>query len=78
MILANSMFTARVFKTHFPTIGSMPTVVYPGINLAAYNAVTADESDPDVVQVKSYVVFFLQKFKYSNTRWTGLVQLFFH
>ena len=57
MILANSKFTARVFKTHFPTIGSTPTVVYPGINLAAYDVTTVVDSDPDVTQVTSYVVF---------------------
>ena len=53
IILANSKFTARVFKTHFPTIGSTPAVVYPGINLAAYDTVVADGSDPDVAQVQS-------------------------
>ncbi|KIP07479.1 glycosyltransferase family 4 protein [Phlebiopsis gigantea 11061_1 CR5-6] len=53
VILANSEFTARVFKTHFPTIRTTPTVVYPGINLAAYDVAIADESDPDVAQVKS-------------------------
>ena len=51
IILANSMFTARVFKAHFPSIGETPTVVYPGINLAAYEATSVDPNDPDVVQV---------------------------
>ncbi|GJE88076.1 glycosyltransferase family 4 protein [Phanerochaete sordida] len=53
VILANSKFTARVFETHFPTIGSTPTVVYPGINLDAYDSVSAEGSDDDVAQVHS-------------------------
>ncbi|EKM56086.1 glycosyltransferase family 4 protein [Phanerochaete carnosa HHB-10118-sp] len=53
VILANSKFTARVFETHFPTIGSTPAVVYPGINLAAYDNVVTDGSDADVAQVRS-------------------------
>ena len=56
MILANSRFTARVFKKHFPSIGPTPAVVYPGINLAAYDAVAAADSDKDVQQLKSYVI----------------------
>lgn len=51
IILANSKFTARVFKTHFPSIGSTPAVVYPGINLAAYAAIPAEDNDLDVIQV---------------------------
>ncbi|KAH8100331.1 alpha-1,3-mannosyltransferase ALG2 [Cristinia sonorae] len=53
VILANSKFTARVFKTHFTSIRVTPRVVYPGINLAAYEATAIDPSDPDVVQVLS-------------------------
>ncbi|KAI0344995.1 glycosyltransferase family 4 protein, partial [Trametopsis cervina] len=53
VILANSKFTGRVFKAHFPSIGAVPTVVYPGINLAAYAATSVDPSDPDIVQVVS-------------------------
>ena len=55
IILANSKFTARVFKTHFASIHMTPKVVYPGINLAAYEAKAADPTDPDVTQVLSYV-----------------------
>lgn len=55
MILVNSKFTGRVFKAHFPSIGAAPTVVYPGINLAAYAAGSADLADPDVLQVISCV-----------------------
>lgn len=53
VILANSQFTARVFKAHFPSIGSIPAVVYPGINLAAYDHVVADSSNADVAQAHS-------------------------
>ena len=54
VILANSRFTARVFKTYF-TIAKLPipTVVYPGINTAAYEFTPADSTDPDVRQVLS-------------------------
>ncbi|KAF6758634.1 alpha-1,3-mannosyltransferase ALG2 [Ephemerocybe angulata] len=52
IILANSKFTARVFKTYFPTIPHNPTIVYPGINLDAYQT-QADPSDPNVAAVLS-------------------------
>ena len=55
MILANSKFTARVFKTHFPSIPSTPKVVYPGINLSAYEASSYDTQDRDILDVVSYV-----------------------
>lgn len=35
-ILANSKFTASIFKTAFPSIKTIPRVVYPGINVPAY------------------------------------------
>ena len=53
MILANSKFTSKVFKTHFPSIGANPTVVYPGINLAAYATSAVDATDADIQQVIS-------------------------
>lgn len=53
IILANSKFTARIFKAHFPSISSTPKVVYPGINLAAYETKEVDGQDPDVLQVTS-------------------------
>lgn len=36
VLLANSKFTAGVFNSAFPSIKSTPRVVYPGINLEAY------------------------------------------
>ncbi|KDR81960.1 hypothetical protein GALMADRAFT_90454 [Galerina marginata CBS 339.88] len=36
VILANSSFTARIFKSYFPSITQKPRVVYPGINISAY------------------------------------------
>jgi alpha-1,3/alpha-1,6-mannosyltransferase len=52
VLLANSKFTARIFKTYFPSIRQTPKVVYPGINIAAYEAIP-DFSDPDIAQVVS-------------------------
>ncbi|EIM82392.1 glycosyltransferase family 4 protein [Stereum hirsutum FP-91666 SS1] len=52
MILANSNFTARVFKSYFPSIPATPRVVHPGINLSAYD-MQIDRSDPDIQQISS-------------------------
>jgi alpha-1,3/alpha-1,6-mannosyltransferase len=50
VILANSEFTAQVFKSHFPSITQNPSVVYPGINISAYEE-QIDLSDSDVSSV---------------------------
>ncbi|EMD34318.1 glycosyltransferase family 4 protein [Gelatoporia subvermispora B] len=52
-ILANSKFTARIFKAHFSSITYEPEVVYPGINLAAYEVDGVDMQAPDVQEVSS-------------------------
>ncbi|KAJ3525831.1 hypothetical protein NMY22_g10411 [Coprinellus aureogranulatus] len=52
IILANSKFTARVFKRYFPSIYHDPTIVYPGINLDTYEA-DYDDTDPNVRSVVS-------------------------
>ncbi|KAM6500981.1 glycosyltransferase family 4 protein [Amanita muscaria] len=52
VILSNSKFTARVFKSYFKSINHHPRVVYPGINLSAYQA-DVDPSHPDLVSVIS-------------------------
>jgi alpha-1,3/alpha-1,6-mannosyltransferase len=52
IILANSQFTARVFKTYFSSIRQPLHVVYPGINIAAYES-DVDPSDPDIVAIAS-------------------------
>lgn len=59
MILANSLFTARVFKSFFPSIKSVPRVIYPGIHLAAYEA-PIDLTLPEVIAISSYahIIFF--------------------
>lgn len=57
VLLANSNFTARVFKAHFPSIKQVPKIVYPGINIAAYEA-PVDASDPDIIAISSYVSHF--------------------
>ena len=54
VILANSRFTSRVFKSYFPSIAQDPYVVYPGINLSAYES-KPDASDPDIEQLLSRV-----------------------
>ncbi|TFY57694.1 hypothetical protein EVG20_g8445 [Dentipellis fragilis] len=53
IIFANSKFTSRVFKLHLPSIIQTPRVVYPGINLAAYEPQAGRTGDPDVAQVTS-------------------------
>ena len=50
LILANSKFTAQVFKSYFPSISQNPSVIYPGINISAYEA-QVDLSDSDVSSV---------------------------
>ncbi|KAL4254395.1 Alpha-1,3/1,6-mannosyltransferase ALG2 [Abortiporus biennis] len=59
VILANSHFTSRIFKTHFRSINVDPEVVYPGINLSSYEPKEAETSDPDVAQVVSERPTFL-------------------
>lgn len=54
VILANSKFTARVFRSHFPSIQSNPDVVYPGINIQAYTT-EVDLTDPEITKITSYV-----------------------
>ncbi|KAI0046923.1 glycosyltransferase family 4 protein [Auriscalpium vulgare] len=53
IILANSRFTAGVFRAYFPSIKRDPRVVHPGINLSAYELPADIGSDPDVLQVTS-------------------------
>ncbi|KAI6014212.1 glycosyltransferase family 4 protein [Pisolithus marmoratus] len=52
VILANSKFTARVMMAHFSSLKTTPKVVYPGINIHAYEA-SVDMTDLDIVQVAS-------------------------
>ncbi|KAG6844882.1 hypothetical protein H0H87_002717 [Tephrocybe sp. NHM501043] len=52
IILANSKFTARVTKAYFKSIRRPLRVVYPGINISAYEA-TVNPSDPDNMAVLS-------------------------
>ena len=56
VILVNSKFTARVFKSYFKSITHAPRVIYPGINISAYQA-DFDPSHPDAVGILSYVRF---------------------
>ncbi|KAI0062067.1 alpha-1,3-mannosyltransferase ALG2 [Artomyces pyxidatus] len=52
IILANSKFTSGVFKAYFPSISQQPRVVYPGINLSAYEP-HENLEDPDIAQITS-------------------------
>ncbi|KAJ6618239.1 mannosyltransferase [Mycena sp. CBHHK59/15] len=52
VILSNSNFTARVFKSYFPSIHRTPKTVYPGINISDYEK-PIDALDPDIVAVAS-------------------------
>ncbi|KAI6027968.1 glycosyltransferase family 4 protein [Pisolithus microcarpus] len=52
IILANSRFTARVTMAYFTSLKTPPKVVYPGINIQAYET-SVDMMDPDIVQVTS-------------------------
>ncbi|KAG5642005.1 hypothetical protein DXG03_003810 [Asterophora parasitica] len=52
VILANSKFTARVTKSHLRSIKQTLRVVYPGINIEAYES-TVDVEDVDNIAVTS-------------------------
>ncbi|PFH53560.1 glycosyltransferase family 4 protein [Amanita thiersii Skay4041] len=52
IVLANSKFTARVFKSFFNSIHHTPRIVYPGINVSAYQA-EVDLSDSNVAIIVS-------------------------
>ncbi|KAF7295170.1 hypothetical protein MIND_01055800 [Mycena indigotica] len=52
VILSNSKFTARVFKSYFTSIKQTPTTVYPGINISAYEQ-EFDTSKPDIAAIVS-------------------------
>ncbi|KAF8126557.1 glycosyltransferase family 4 protein [Boletus edulis] len=51
-LVANSKFTARITRAHLSSITSTPKVVYPGINIEAYQA-PIDWEAPDVDQIDS-------------------------
>jgi alpha-1,3/alpha-1,6-mannosyltransferase len=53
VILANSHFTARVTKHHFPSIRNTLKVVHPGIDLSSYQVKHRDTSNPDVRAITS-------------------------
>ncbi|KAF5318021.1 hypothetical protein D9619_012232 [Psilocybe cf. subviscida] len=52
VILANSRFTGRIFKSYFPSIKQIPQVVYPGINISAYET-EVDDFDSDILAITS-------------------------
>ncbi|EGN96370.1 glycosyltransferase family 4 protein [Serpula lacrymans var. lacrymans S7.3] len=58
IILANSKFSARVTQSYLPSIRQSPRVIYPGINIPAYEK-AVDLSDPDIIRVSSERPTFL-------------------
>lgn len=52
VLLVNSAFTCSVFKQYFPSIKRVPRVVYPGINVEAYENATLD-NDKDLTDLVS-------------------------
>ncbi|KAG8690294.1 Alpha-1,3-mannosyltransferase-like protein, partial [Ceratobasidium sp. 423] len=53
VILANSQFTSRVFKHSFPSIKVDPVVVYPGINISAYESRPSSSDTEEIRVIKS-------------------------
>lgn len=54
VILANSQFTAGIFNAAFPSIHTTPRVVYPGINIDAYETHVAT-TEPEIGSLVEYV-----------------------
>lgn len=53
VILANSNFTRSIFEQHFASIKTVPRVVHPGINIAAYETAEVDTDDKGVKAISS-------------------------
>ena len=51
-LVANSQFTARITMAHLSSIASTPKVVYPGINIGAYQ-IPIDWTEPDIIRITS-------------------------
>ncbi|OSD02100.1 glycosyltransferase family 4 protein [Trametes coccinea BRFM310] len=71
-ILANSRFTARIFKEQFRSIPVTPRVVYPGINLDAYSAESINLDDPDISSVLSSRPTLLSLNRFEQKKNAGL------
>ncbi|KAI0257847.1 alpha-1,3-mannosyltransferase ALG2 [Gloeopeniophorella convolvens] len=71
IILANSSFTAGVFKAYFPSIHRTPRVVHPGINLLSYEPPSGHQ-DPDIATVSSDRPTFLSLNRYEKKKNIGL------
>jgi alpha-1,3/alpha-1,6-mannosyltransferase len=57
VILANSLFTSRVYKSAFSSLKSLPEVIYPGLDLSAFTPLTLKEAkNSEVKLVASYVL----------------------
>ncbi|KAJ6500372.1 mannosyltransferase [Mycena sanguinolenta] len=76
VILSNSNFTARVFKSYFPSIRRTPTTVYPGINISTYET-PVDASDPDIVAVSSDSPTFLSLNRFEKKKNAALAIISF-
>jgi alpha-1,3/alpha-1,6-mannosyltransferase len=51
VILANSLFTSRVYKSAFSSLKTLPEVVYPGLDLSAFTPVTEKEAKNSEVKL---------------------------
>ncbi|KAF9032913.1 mannosyltransferase [Panaeolus papilionaceus] len=71
VILANSRFTARVFRSYFPSITQTPHIVYPGINISAYEA-KVNASSLDIVSIASPRPTFLSLNRFEGKKNVGL------
>ncbi|KIO19955.1 glycosyltransferase family 4 protein [Tulasnella calospora MUT 4182] len=65
VLLANSRFTAQVFKRSFRSISRSPEVVYPGINLDAYDAPapSLDALEPTLIGSGRKTLLSLNRFE---------------
>lgn len=65
MVVANSTFTSKVYKHVFRSLEKNALeVIYPGIDLSAYEPLTVkEEKKLEVKLVASYVLAFIEQYK---------------
>ncbi|KAH7340158.1 alpha-1,3-mannosyltransferase ALG2 [Rhizoctonia solani] len=72
VILANSQFTSRVFNHSFPSIRTDPVVVYPGINISAYESLAHPGDTDEIKMVKSDKMTLLSLNRFERKKNAGL------
>ncbi len=60
-ILVNSQFTRGIFKDAFPSISQEPRVLYPSVNLDAYDGTVVEDASDDVMRFLKRFSFFFGK-----------------